>query len=40
MVEETGATVREIRDLEEQVMSKVLGLEEQVVSLTKIWKNR
>ena len=25
MVEETGATVREIRDLEEQVMSAILG---------------
>jgi hypothetical protein len=26
MVEETGAAVREIRDLEEQVMSAILGL--------------
>jgi len=37
MVEETGATVREIRDLEEQVMSNVLGFGRTGdVSLTKI----
>ena len=41
MVEETGATVREIRDLEEQVMSTILGFgRTSDVSLTKIWKER
>jgi len=41
MVEETGATVREIRDLEEQVMSTLLGFGRTGdVSITKIWKKR
>lgn len=41
MVEETGATVREIRDLEEQVMSALLGFSRASnVRHTMIWKSR